>query len=198
MDSRAEILAALRAAGAQRTPLPDLPAPGELPADPRAAFSLALRSAGGLAIAVSSPDALPAEVLALSDRLHARTVLVTDPRAGRGNVDQERVPTARALAGLTLAVLQGTLGVAENGAVWVDTRPLRHRAAFVIAEHLALVLSAERIVPDLHAAYEQLRFDGSPGLGVFIAGPSKTADIEQALVIGAHGAKSCTVFVVGS
>jgi L-lactate dehydrogenase complex protein LldG len=37
---------------------------------------------------------------------------------------------------------------------------------------------------------------GPKEYGLFIAGPSKTADIEQALVIGAHGARSCTVFVV--
>ncbi|HVO21642.1 MAG TPA: LUD domain-containing protein [Anaeromyxobacter sp.] len=30
-----------------------------------------------------------------------------------------------------------------------------------------------------------------------MAGPSKTADIEQALVIGAHGPRSCTVLVTG-
>jgi len=35
------------------------------------------------------------------------------------------------------------------------------------------------------------------GFGIFIAGPSKTADIEQSLVIGAHGARSTTVYVVG-
>jgi L-lactate dehydrogenase complex protein LldG len=32
--------------------------------------------------------------------------------------------------------------------------------------------------------------------GSFIAGPSKTADIEQSLVLGAHGPKSMTVFVL--
>ena len=31
---------------------------------------------------------------------------------------------------------------------------------------------------------------------LFISGPSKTADIEQTLVIGAHGAKTTTVFLV--
>jgi L-lactate dehydrogenase complex protein LldG len=30
---------------------------------------------------------------------------------------------------------------------------------------------------------------------MWLSGPSKTADIEQALVIGAHGARSCTVLV---
>ncbi|MDP6229967.1 MAG: LUD domain-containing protein, partial [Candidatus Marinimicrobia bacterium] len=32
--------------------------------------------------------------------------------------------------------------------------------------------------------------------GYFISGPSKTADIEQCLVIGAHGARSLIVFVI--
>jgi L-lactate dehydrogenase complex protein LldG len=197
VDSRATILAVLRAASAAQVPLPDLPAPGPAPADPVAAFSDALAAAGGTAVRVADAGALPAAVATLIEGLAARTVLVADPRAGRGNVDLEAVPEPRALAGLELAVLRGELGVAENGAVWVDTRPLRHRAAFVVAEHLALVIEATSILPDLHAAYGRLRLGGTPGLGLFIAGPSKTADIEQALVIGAHGARSCTVFVVG-
>ena len=42
----------------------------------------------------------------------------------------------------------------------------------------------------------RLRFE-EPGFGLFISGPSKTADIELALVIGAHGARSTMVFLVG-
>jgi L-lactate dehydrogenase complex protein LldG len=34
------------------------------------------------------------------------------------------------------------------------------------------------------------------GFGAFIAGPSKTADIEQSLVLGAHGPKTMTVFLL--
>jgi len=48
----------------------------------------------------------------------------------------------------------------------------------------------------MHDAYARLRL-GAPGFGLFIAGPSKTADIEQALVIGAHGARSATIVLVG-
>jgi L-lactate dehydrogenase complex protein LldG len=32
--------------------------------------------------------------------------------------------------------------------------------------------------------------------GVFIAGPSKTAEIEQSLVIGTHGTRSLTIFIL--
>jgi L-lactate dehydrogenase complex protein LldG len=44
-------------------------------------------------------------------------------------------------------------------------------------------------------AYERI---GSlnQNFGTFIAGPSKTADIEQSLVLGAHGPKTLTVFLI--
>ena len=61
---------------------------------------------------------------------------------------------------------------------------------------MKLVLPAAELVSDMHEAYRRIAFPGA-GFGVFIAGPSKTADIEQALVFGAHGARSCTVFLVG-
>jgi L-lactate dehydrogenase complex protein LldG len=44
----------------------------------------------------------------------------------------------------------------------------------------------------MHAAYEELGKVKS-SFGLFLSGPSKTADIEQSLVIGAHGARSLTV-----
>jgi L-lactate dehydrogenase complex protein LldG len=70
------------------------------------------------------------------------------------------------------------------------------REVFVITEHLVLVVDAASLVHDMHRAYARLG-ERPVGYGLFISGPSKTADIEQSLVIGAQGARSCTVVLVG-
>jgi L-lactate dehydrogenase complex protein LldG len=108
----------------------------------------------------------------------------------------EQPERAKDLAGVDLAIVRGEFGVAENAAVWVPSENLgRHRALFVIAEHLILLVPANAILHNMRQAYERIRI--APGrFGVFISGPSKTADIEQALVIGAQGPRSCTVLLV--
>lgn len=94
-----------------------------------------------------------------------------------------------------LAVIKAPFSVAENGAVWLTDEYMVQRIIPYICQHLAVVISAESIVPTLHEAYEKIG-TGDYGFGGFIGGPSKTADIEQALVLGAHGPLSMTVFIL--
>lgn len=94
-----------------------------------------------------------------------------------------------------LAIIRAKLFVAENGAVWVTDELMGQRIIPYICQHLAVIVNAESIVPTLHEAYEKIGTDDY-GFGGFIGGPSKTADIEQALVLGAHGPLSMTVFII--
>jgi L-lactate dehydrogenase complex protein LldG len=91
--------------------------------------------------------------------------------------------------------IKATLGVAENGAVWVYESQMMNRLLPFICQHLILVIDKSDIVPTMHHAYQKIDI-AKEGFGIFIAGPSKTADIEQSLVIGAHGARTATIYVV--
>lgn len=195
MDSRGRILDALRAAAAPSAPAPDLSAAGVRFEDPLAKLADAIAAVAGALVRVRDPAALREAVAALAATVGAARVASAVPGVP-GNVDLAGVRDGHALEGLGLAVLPGAFAVAENGAVWVSGEALRPRGVFVITEHLALVVSAADVVSDMHEAYRRITFSGA-GFGTFIAGPSKTADIEQALVIGAHGARSCTVFLLG-
>jgi L-lactate dehydrogenase complex protein LldG len=94
-----------------------------------------------------------------------------------------------------LAIINAHFSVAENGAVWLTDEVMGQRIIPYICQHLAVIVTAESIVPTLHEAYENIG-SGNYGFGGFIGGPSKTADIEQALVLGAHGPLSMTVFIL--
>lgn len=96
------------------------------------------------------------------------------------------------LVDLKTVILEGLFGVAENGAIWIDNSNFPNRLVPFICEQLIICLNSEQILKDMNEAYSKLTYHNL-GFGVFISGPSKTADIEQNLVYGAHGAKKMLV-----
>jgi L-lactate utilization protein LutC len=93
-------------------------------------------------------------------------------------------------------VLHGGPAVAESGAVWwVPADPEERRRAF-LAERVVFLVPRDGLVDDLHAAYARIDPAAAP-YGCFVSGPSKTADIEQALVIGVHGPRALVVCLLG-
>lgn len=99
------------------------------------------------------------------------------------------------LADLDVFVCEAGLGVAENGAVWLPASHVGQRAALFLAAHVVVILDRSTIVAHLHAAYARLDLSAQ-SFAVFVAGPSKTADIEQSLVIGAQGPGDLTLILV--
>ena len=91
-----------------------------------------------------------------------------------------------------LLIIQAKFAVAENGAVWIE--PNFPRELITLSRHIAIKLSAKEILSNMHQAYSMID-SSSLDFGMFLSGPSKTADIEQALVIGAHGALGLKCFI---
>lgn len=197
MNSRDAMLASLRRNAPPLAPLPKAPA-GITYADPERQFAEAFGSVGGRFVRVTSLAEVNTELGKFESYTQARKIASLIPDIGRANVDLAALKDQHELEGLDIAIIAGEFGVAENGAVWVPGSTLGpHRAIFVVTQHLVLVVPAGQIVHNMHQAYDRIRLE-RPGFGIFISGPSKTADIEQALVIGAHGARSCSLFLVGA
>ena len=192
MNARDAILETVRrnAPPARALPAPPVfPLPAGGP-DGRVAAFAARASAGGARVVHATQDVKAAIRAAYPDAERVASAAL-DRMAG--NV--ELGPDAREAATLDLFVCEGVLGVAENAAVWLPESRIGSRAAPFLAPHVAVVLERAAIVATMHDAYRAL---GEPeGFGVFVAGPSKTADIEQSLVIGAHGPVSLAVILVG-
>ena len=190
MNSKNVILNSLRSSGAQEFLRPDL---SSLEAealryeDPFAQFCASVKGAGGNVVPL---DGSLDETLR---RLYPDAVRVASTVGGCCGFNPDEATTPGELDGTDVAVVKGEFGVAENGAVWLQQN-FRHRALLFIAEALVIVMDRNAVVNNMHEAYRRIG-EVPAGYGIFISGPSKTADIEQALVFGAHGARSLTVIV---
>ena len=111
------------------------------------------------------------------------------------DLNPDTIASAADLNGTDVGIIQGELGVAENGCVWIP-QTMKERAVCFISEELVILLDKDNIVSNMHEAYKRIQMPHY-SYGVFISGPSKTADIEQALVMGAQAARGVTVILVG-
>jgi len=157
-------------------------------------FSTMLESVGGKALLISKED-LDKTIKEIYP--NEKVIASNVDFCTLGNFEENSFENARDLKDIDLAIVKGHFAVAENGAVWVRNEDNRHRALYFIAQNIVIVIDEKEIVNNMHEAYEKLSFDKA-GFGVFISGPSKTADIEQSLVIGAHGPKSGYVIFIKS
>jgi len=163
--------------------------------NPSESFKSVLEDVGGDCLFVKSYAELKDSLETLDIYRSAKNICSCLNELDKGNVDINSVEKIHDLRNVDLGIVRGEFGVGENAAVWVDADSLKHRGVLFLSENIILIIDSGKIVPDMESAYELIDFKKLKS-GYFISGPSKTADIEQSLVIGAHGAKSLIVFVI--
>ena len=191
MSSRNEILGRIRKYRQIACEMPEITIEGITYPDMMAQFSSSVKQVGGEVAEISEGE----DINELIRTLYPEAITIASHLKGLSlsTINPDNVSDPHELDGLDLAVIEGELGVAENGCVWIPQRE-RQKVVYFIADHLVILLNKRKIVNNMHEAYKNVSLK-EKNFGVFISGPSKTADIEQALVIGAHGAKGVTVIL---
>ena len=99
------------------------------------------------------------------------------------------------LPSVPAALVTADFGIADTGTLVVRFDAARSGWSHVLPETIYTLLPASRLLPHLQALVER------PDAGEFrnmvmITGPSRTADIEKILILGAHGPKRLVVMII--
>ena len=194
MGAREKILSRIKKGVAPAVALPDMSIAdnwsSEVDID---ALELVLETVGGEMHILDSVDDVDSKLKELFPDV--KMVYTNIKGVEFGNVNLEEVKSAHDLAQLEVAVLEGEFAVEENGSVFVSDNKMGNKMIPTITEYLVLVVPKPEIVKNMHEAYKKIDLKNME-YGVFISGPSKTADIESTLVFGAHGAKNLALLLV--
>jgi L-lactate dehydrogenase complex protein LldG len=188
-----ELFARLRANTRQQFDMPDMDIDAITYADTVAQFMQMTETVGGKAIEVKKTDDINLIIRNLYPE--AKVFASNLPFISIAEKNPDTVATAEDLNGTDVGIVQGTVGVAENGCVWIP-QTMKEKAVCFISEYLVIIVDRQNIVNNMHEAYARIDMDAAYNFGTFISGPSKTADIEQALVMGAQAARGVTVLVL--
>ena len=192
MTTRQEILARIRKNQPAARPLPKVPT-----FDSGSTTPLVERFKAGVIRMGGKFVDPPAESLdKLIKRLFPEAKVVSSAvKEVAGNRKLERVRTPSALHDVDVGVVRAAFGVAETGSLWLTEAQLKVNSLAFLAQHLVVLLDPAKIVDNMHHAYRQRpQFDAR--YGVFMTGPSATADIEGVLIHGAQGIRTLTVIAL--
>lgn len=192
--NKEDLFKKLRANTQEQYDMPDMNIEAIKYPDTYVQFVEMTKTVGGKVVEASKADDLNAIIK--EKYPEAKTFASNLPYITIAQKNPDTVAEAKDLDGTDVGIVEGKIGVAENGCVWIP-QTMKEKAICFISEYLVIVLDKNNIVNNMHEAYKRIDFAPQYQFGSFISGPSKTADIEQALVMGAQAARGVTVIIRG-
>jgi L-lactate dehydrogenase complex protein LldG len=218
--SRDAMLAAIRR-GLRRGALPEDQAAmlrGRLAAHPRhliparsrlahaeqvALFVANLEKEFGSVMRVADLDAVPEAIARYLASQNLPTDIVMAPHPELRAIPWANYPLlhlreGRAEATDMVSLQHAFAGIAETGTLMLPSAPQRPTTLNLLADTEIVLLRASRLVGAYEEAWDLLRaeHDGMPRNVMLVTGPSRSADIEQTLELGAHGPRRLHVVLV--
>ena len=193
--NKEDLFKKLRANTREQYDMPDMHIDGIQYPDSFKQFVKMTEKVGGNVVEVKKEEADDLDAVIKKQYPEAKTFASNLPYIHIAQKNPDTVAEAKELDGTDVGIVEGKIGVAENGCIWIP-QTMKEKAVCFISEYLVIVLDKNNIVNNMHEAYKRIEFDPEYQFGTFISGPSKTADIEQALVMGAQAARGVTVIIV--
>jgi L-lactate dehydrogenase complex protein LldG len=221
-DARAQILGTIRKSLRRDGPPPEkqaeiesrladpargpVPARGQLPAAARLELFVAMAKEAACTVArVADPEAVPAvvaEYLA-GENLPAKLRVAPDPAVTDlpwSTRPLLEVSAGRSDGGDEVSLTPALAGIAETGTLMLTSGAERPTTLNFLPETHIVLLTADQVVGGMEEAWDRLR--ERYGRGVMprtvnlVTGPSRSADIEQTLQMGAHGPRRLHIILV--
>jgi len=184
-----------------------IPARGQLPPQERVKlFAEMVEAAAGTAATLPSADDVPAAVAALLRRhnLPMQIRRGDDPRLAAlpwGNERTLEVSAGASDGHQLVSVSHAFAGVAETGTLVMASGPDNPTTLNFLPDTHIVVVDAKDIAGDYETVWARVRekfgIDALPRAINLITGPSRSADIAQILILGAHGPRRLHVLIVG-
>ncbi len=184
------------------------PTPNLVPARSRLAPALQVdlfvemaEAADATVTRVSGPAAVAAAVAAYLQRenLPHRLVMAPDPALDRIGWEGEPLLEIRrgaATADDEVGLSGAFLGIAETGTLMMRSGPESPTTIAFLPETHLVVVPAAAVRGSYEEGWAALRAAAMPRTVNFITGPSRSADIEQTLQLGAHGPRRLHIILV--
>jgi L-lactate dehydrogenase complex protein LldG len=206
-DSRRRILTAVRRALGRRNAVepgrPDIPPEPPRPVwtgDRIERFLTQLDKVAGSYTRLDRMDAVPQAALDFLVQLgDDRRLLVAPDEALRALTWPEALQRTEDPAQSrhhAAALITAAFGVAETGSLVLPSAAHRPPSMQLLPDHLLVVLRADDVVDYMEEVWARLA--ELPRTVTFMTGPSRTADVEQTIQIGAHGPRRLHVLLVAN